>query len=150
MSQSENQARKKPINIIFLRGTVSRTSRNRPWDKRDPSPGQTGTRPWDKPVFFLFSSTVKSPFCPICGTGGGSSLGRLSRKGRQKNVYVFSVYSFFRPQKTLAQPRADSCIKRSLESSVELKLIVYGYKDGLQPVLLSLGLVDWKGWLDIV
>ena len=47
---------------------------------------------------FLFNSTVKSPFCPVCPwDGGGSSLGRLSRKGRQKNVYVhvFYVYLFF-------------------------------------------------------
>ena len=51
--------------------------------------GQTG--------LFLFNSTVKFfhfvPFVPV--TGRGSSLGRLSLQGRQKNVYVFSVYWFF-------------------------------------------------------
>ena len=39
----------KSININILGGTV--TKRNRPWDKRDPSPGQIGTRPWDEPAF---------------------------------------------------------------------------------------------------
>ena len=43
---------KKPININILGGTVSGTNRNRPGDKRDPSPGPTGTCPWDKPAFF--------------------------------------------------------------------------------------------------
>ena len=36
------------------------------------------------------------PFVP--GMGPGLSLGRLSRKGRQKNVYVFCVYRFFAPK----------------------------------------------------
>ena len=59
-----------------------------PGTKWDPSLGQTGLS--------LFNSTVKSPFCPVCPwTGGGSSLGRLSREGRQKNVYVLCVYCFF-------------------------------------------------------
>ena len=39
------------INVNILGGTVSGTNRNRPWDKRDPFPGQTGTCPWDKPAF---------------------------------------------------------------------------------------------------
>ena len=46
-----NRARKKPININIFGGTVSRTNRNRLWDKWDPSPGQNGTRPWNKPAF---------------------------------------------------------------------------------------------------
>ena len=73
---------------------MSGTNTNCPWDKRDPSPGQIGTRPWDKPVFFffLFNSTAKSPFCPVCPWDGwGLSLGQLSHKGGQKNVYVFSA-----------------------------------------------------------
>ena len=41
--------KKKPININIFGGTVSGTNRNGPWDKWDPSPGQNGTRPWDKP-----------------------------------------------------------------------------------------------------
>ena len=55
-----------------------------------PSLGQTG--------LFLLNSTVKSPFVPVCPwAGGGSSLGRLSHKGRHKNVYVSSVYWFSSP-----------------------------------------------------
>ena len=30
---------------------MSGTNRNRPWHKRDSSPAQIGTRPWDKPAF---------------------------------------------------------------------------------------------------
>ena len=74
--------KKKPININILGGTVFGTNRNRPWDKRDPSPGQIGNRPWDKPAFFCL--IPQSPFVPfVPGTGGGSSLRRLSPKGRQ-------------------------------------------------------------------
>ena len=32
-------------------------------------PGTKGDRPWDKPAF-LFSYTVKSPFCPVCPWDG--------------------------------------------------------------------------------
>ena len=42
--------KEKPININILDATVSGTKRNRARDKRDPSPGQIGTRPWDKPA----------------------------------------------------------------------------------------------------
>ena len=78
---------------------MSGTNRNRPWDKWDPSPGQNGTRPWDKPAFLCLIPQRNRHFVPfVPGTGGGSSLERLSHKGRQKNVYVFSVYWFFRPQ----------------------------------------------------
>ena len=87
---------KKPININIFGGTVSGTNRNRPWDKWDPSPGQNGTRPWDKPAFLCLTPQSNRHFVPfVPGTGGGLSLGRLSCKGREKNVYVFSVYCFF-------------------------------------------------------
>ena len=82
------RARKKPINTNILGGTVSWTKMNRPWDKRDPSPGQIGTRPWDKPAFLCLipqSNRHFGPFVP--GTVGGLSLGRLSHKSRQKSVY---------------------------------------------------------------
>ena len=66
-----------------------------PGTNRAPSLGQTGR--------FLLKSTVKSLFCPVCPWNGwGSSLGRLSRKGRQKSVYVFCVYWFFFPPKLSA------------------------------------------------
>ena len=85
-----------PININIFGGTVSGTNSNRPWDKWDPSPGQNGTRPWEKPAFLCWIPQENRHFVPfVPGTGGGSSLGRLSHKGRQKNVYVFSVYCLF-------------------------------------------------------
>ena len=84
------------VNINILGGTVSGTNRNHPWDKLGPSPGQIGTRPWDKPVFSSIIPQYDRHFFPfVPGTGGGSSLGRLSHKGRQKNAYVFSFYCFF-------------------------------------------------------
>ena len=76
-------------------------------DKHEPSLGQTGPLPgtnWDPSLgqsgLFLFNSTVNRHFVPfVPGTGGGLSLGRLSHKGGQKNVHVFSVYWFFPPCK---------------------------------------------------
>ena len=90
------RARRKPININILGGTVFGTNRNRPWDKRDPSLGQTGTRPLDKPgPVPKVPWTNRDPF--VLGTGRGSSLGRLSRKDGQKYIYVFCVYWFVSP-----------------------------------------------------
>ena len=40
-SVNKNRERKKPININIFGRTVSGTNRNRPWDKWDPSSGQT-------------------------------------------------------------------------------------------------------------
>ena len=40
-----SRARKKPVNINILGGTVSGTNRNRPWDKGDPFLAQTGLFP---------------------------------------------------------------------------------------------------------
>ena len=72
---------------------MSRTNRNRPWDKWDPSPGQNETRPWDKPAFLCLIPQSNRHFVPfVPGTGGGSSLGRLSHKGRQKNVYMCFLF----------------------------------------------------------
>ena len=72
-------------------------------DKQEPSLGQMGPLPgtnWDPSLgqtgLSLFNSTVKSPFCPVCPWDRwGFVPGTLSHKGRQKNVYVFSVYWFF-------------------------------------------------------
>ena len=90
------RARKKPININILGRTVSGTHRNLPWDKPEPFPGTNRHPSLGQTGGSLLNSTVKSPFCPVVpGTGGGLSLGRLSQKGRKKNVYVFSVYWFF-------------------------------------------------------
>ena len=82
--------KKKPIDINILGGTVSGTNGT-------PSLGQTGPHPWDKlgpvpgtnrPSCVYFHG--KLPFCPVCPWDGwGVVLGRLSRKGREKNVYVF-------------------------------------------------------------
>ena len=73
---------------------------------RDPSQGQTATPPRDKPAVFCSIPQSNRPFCPVCffGMGPGLSLGRLSHKGRQKNVYVFSVYCFFLAPKYMAVP----------------------------------------------
>ena len=71
-----------------------------PGTKWDPSPGQTGHS--------LLNSTVKSPFCPVCPWDG---WGFVIVKGRQKNVYVFSVYWFFLLP-TFAIPKFLSCRTR--------------------------------------
>ena len=60
------------------------------WDKRDPSLGQIGTRPWDKPAIFLFNSTVKSPFCPVCPWDGTRAVRKMSM--------CFLFIGFIRPQ----------------------------------------------------
>ena len=73
------------------------------WDKQEPSLGQTGPLPgtnWDPSLgqtgLSLLNSTVRSPFCPVCPWDGwGSSLGRLSHKGHQKNMDVFFKYISF-------------------------------------------------------
>ena len=67
---SFSQKRKKPININILGGTVSGTNRNRPWDKRDPSLGTNWDLSLGQTGLFLFNSTVKSPFCPVCPWDG--------------------------------------------------------------------------------
>ena len=75
----------------FRTGTCPGQTGTFPGTNRDPSLGQTGTRS-------LLNSTVKSPFCPGCSWDGSRFvLGRLSRKGRQKNVCVFAVSLFFSP-----------------------------------------------------
>ena len=90
--------KRKPININILGGTVSR-------DKQEPPLGQTGPlagTKWDPSLGqtggFLFNSTVKSPFCPVCPWDGwGIVLGRLSRKGleSEKCSCVFSAVCWF-------------------------------------------------------
>ena len=91
---------KKPINTNILDGTVSRTNRNRPWHKRDLSPGQIGTRPWDKPAFFLLDSKVKALFCPVWPWDGwGFVPGTIVPQGPSKKcLRVFCLLVFFRPQ----------------------------------------------------
>ena len=50
---SQNRARKKPININILGGTVSGTNRTPSLGQTGPpSLGQIGTRSWDKPAVF--------------------------------------------------------------------------------------------------
>ena len=94
------RARKKPININSLGGTVSGTNGTpslgqtgpRPWDKLGPSLGQTGR--------FLFTSTVKSPFCPVCpwdrwGFVPGTTV---PARAVRKMFMCFLFIGFFRPQ----------------------------------------------------
>ena len=89
--QRLNLARKKPININIFGGTVSGTNRNRPWDKWDPSLGQTGLS--------LFNSTVKSPFCPDCPWDGwGFVPGTIVPQGPSEKCLCVSVYWFFAPK----------------------------------------------------
>ena len=78
---------------------MSGTNGNLPWDKRDPSLGQTGTRPgtnWPFSVEFhskiailSLLSLVRIPVCPWDDCPAGAV---------RKNAYVFSVYWLFRPQ----------------------------------------------------
>ena len=75
-------------------------------DKQEPPLAQMGPFPgtnWDLSLgqtgLSLLISTLKSPFCPVGRVGVRPwDLGRLSHKGRQKNVYLLSVYCFFHPQ----------------------------------------------------
>ena len=68
--QASIWARKKTIDINILGRTVSGTHGNLPWTNgtivpganRDLSQGQTGS--------FVFDSTAKSPFCPVCSWDG--------------------------------------------------------------------------------
>ena len=80
---------------------MSGTNRNRPcMGQMGPLPGTKWDPSLSQTSLSLFNSTVKSPFCPVCPwDGGGSSPGRLSRKGRQKNVHVFYVHWFLLPTK---------------------------------------------------
>ena len=57
-------------------------------DKPGPAPGT------NRPVPVQFHRKIAILSRLSLGRGGGSSLGRLSRKGRQENVYVFCVYWF--------------------------------------------------------
>ena len=68
-----NRARRKPININILGGTVSGTNRNLPWDKRDPfqdkpEPVPGTNRPFS--VEFHSKLTILSHFSlgqvPVC------------------------------------------------------------------------------------
>ena len=115
--ETENRARKKPININILGGTVFR-------DKHEPSLGQTGPLP-DKlgPVpgtngLFLFNSTVKSPFCPVCPWDGwGFVPGTIVPQGpSEKCLCVFCLLVFFfAPRKMFFfHPAAKESGKRSL------------------------------------
>ena len=45
---------------------------------------------WDKPTVFCLVPQSNRHFAPfVARTGGGSFLGRLSRNGRQQDIYVF-------------------------------------------------------------
>ena len=91
--------KKKPININILGGTVSGTNRNRPWDKRDPLPGTNWDPSLGQTGLFLFNSTVKSPFCPVCPWDGwGFVPGTIVPQGSsEKCLCVFRLLVFFAP-----------------------------------------------------
>ena len=93
------RARKKPINTNILGGTVSGTNRNRPWDKRDPIPGTNWGPSLGQTGRFLFNSTVKSPFCPVCPWDGwGFVPGTIVPQGpSEKCLCVFCLLVFFAP-----------------------------------------------------
>ena len=62
----DRSASGKKENINIVGGTVSGTNRN---------------RPWDKPAFFLFNSTVKLPFCPLVPCNAFGSVPGMIREG---------------------------------------------------------------------
>ena len=103
-------------------GTVPWTNGARPGTNWDPSLGQTGR--------FLLNSTVKSPFCRVCPWDRwGSCLGRLSRKCRQKNVYVFCcVYrlSFLPPNFQTRRNRVGLFYLRLGLFCLQLVFVAYG------------------------
>ena len=76
-------------------------------DKHEPSLGQTGPLPgtnWDPSLgqtgLFLFNSTVKSPFCPVCPWDGwGFVPGTIVPQGpSEKCLCVFCLLVFFAPR----------------------------------------------------
>ena len=92
------RARKKPININIWAGqspgqtgTVPGTNGTPPRDKTGPVPGT------NRPFSLEFHSKIAILSRLSLGQVGVRPWKRLSHKGRQKNVYVFSVYWFFAP-----------------------------------------------------
>ena len=97
-------------------------------DKQETVPGTNGTPPWDKmgpvpgtnwPLSVEFHSKNRHFVPSVLGTSGGSSLGRLSHKGHQKNVYVFSVYWFsFAPKLVSNLGRLENHLSGNPQSSL--------------------------------
>ena len=93
------KSREKTININILGWTVSGTNRNCPWDKRGPSLGQIGIRPWENTAV----SSVE--FHSKIGVLSRLSLGRMgvrpwddcpARAVRNMFICYLSIV-FFRP-----------------------------------------------------
>ena len=112
-------------------------------DKQEPSLGQTGPLPgtnWDLSLgqagFFLFKSTVKSPFCPVCPWDGwGFVPGTIVPQGpSEKCLCVFCLLVIFGPPKTPAQ----HVIPRSLESPFVLLHLSHDRGGPISPGTLSL------------
>ena len=104
--------KKKPININNLGGTVSGTNGTPSLGQAGPCPGTNWDRPWNKPGRFLFTSTVKSPFCPVCPWDGwGFVPGTIVPQGPSENVYAFSVYWFFPPPNWVKASASASCMR---------------------------------------
>ena len=103
---------------------MSGTNRNRPWDKWDPSPGQSGTRhpSLRQTGLSLFNSTVKSPFCPVCPWDGwGFVPGTIVPQGPAEKclcvfcLLVFSLPNFWRPSvMSLKKKEAPTTSKRGI------------------------------------
>ena len=126
---------RKIMNINILGGTVSGTNRGCPWDKRNPSLEQIGTRPWDKPaVFCLFTSTVKSPFCPVCPWDGWGFVPEtiVPQGPSEKCLCVFRLLFFPTPKQS-----STVCLLGALYRQVDL-----------QGVFVKIGdFIKFKGFL---
>ena len=99
--------------VVFLLGGVGRArekktnkhkhcGRDGVRDKQEPSLGHTGPLPgtnWDLSLLFLFDSTVKSPFCPVCHWDGwGFVHGTIFPQGPpEKCLRVFCLLVSFWP-----------------------------------------------------
>ena len=70
-----------------------------PGTNRDPSQAQTGR--------CLFTSTVKSPFCPVCPWDGwGFVPGTIAPEGPSEKMFMCSLFiGFFAPQKTQSRSK---------------------------------------------
>ena len=102
--------------VVFISGQKKKTNKHKHFGRDgvqdEPSLGQTGPFPgtnWDPSLgqtgLFLFNSTVKSPFCPVCPWDGwGFVPGTIVPQGpSEKCLCVFCLLVFFAPNYSVSE-----------------------------------------------